>query len=64
MYGLSTYNTQDDVSSPTPAGAIPYLATTIEGIGQQKYVGDGILQLPDIIALQETTSNAATVARW
>jgi endonuclease/exonuclease/phosphatase family metal-dependent hydrolase len=59
---IVTYNTQDDVSPPTPAGAIPYLATTLEGIGQQKYAGDGILQLPDIIALQETTSNSTTVA--
>ena len=59
---IVTYNTQDDVSSPTPASALPYLATSIEGIGQQKYVGDGILQLPDIIALQETTSNSTTVA--
>jgi endonuclease/exonuclease/phosphatase family metal-dependent hydrolase len=58
---IVTYNTQDDVSSPTPAGALPYLATVIEGIGQQKYVGDSVLQLPDIIALQETTSNSVTV---
>jgi autotransporter-associated beta strand protein len=59
---IVTYNTQDDVSSPTPTGALPYLATVLEGIGQQEYVGDNILQLPDIIALQETTSNPATVA--
>ena len=58
---IVTYNTQDDVSKPTPAGALPYLATTIEGIGQEKYVGDNILQLPDILALQETTSNSVTV---
>jgi autotransporter-associated beta strand protein len=56
-----TYNTQDDVSSPTPSGALPYLATVLEGVGQEKYVGDNILQLPDIIALQETTSNSTTV---
>jgi len=59
---IVTYNTQGDVSSPTPTGVLPYLATTIEGIGQQKYVGDGDLQLPDVIALQETTSNSVTVA--
>jgi endonuclease/exonuclease/phosphatase family metal-dependent hydrolase len=59
---IVTYNTQGDVSSPTPTGVLPYVATVIEGIGQQKYVGDGIQQLPDIIALQETTSNAVTVA--
>jgi endonuclease/exonuclease/phosphatase family protein len=59
---IVTYNTQDDVSSPTPASALPYLATTIEGVGQEKYVGDNILQLPDIIALQETTSNSVTVS--
>jgi hypothetical protein len=61
---IVTYNTQDDVSpptGPTPAGGIPNLATVIEGIGQQKYVGDGMLQLPDILALQETTSNSTTV---
>jgi len=58
---IVTYNTQDDVSSPTPSGALPYLATVLEGIGQEKYVGDNILQLPDIIALQETTSNSVTV---
>jgi endonuclease/exonuclease/phosphatase family metal-dependent hydrolase len=58
---IVTFNTQDDVSSPTPSGALPYLATVLEGVGQQKYVGDNILQLPDIIALQETTSNSTTV---
>jgi endonuclease/exonuclease/phosphatase family metal-dependent hydrolase len=59
---IVTYNTQADVNPPTPAGVLPYLATVIEGIGEQKYTGDGILQLPDIIALQETTSNSSTVA--
>ena len=59
---IVTYNTQGDVSSPSPAGVLPQLATTIEGIGQEKYVGDNILQLPDIIALQETTSNTVTVS--
>jgi endonuclease/exonuclease/phosphatase family metal-dependent hydrolase len=59
---IVTYNTQDDVNPPTPSGAIPYLATALEGVGQQKYAGDGILQLPDIVALQETTSNSTTVA--
>jgi hypothetical protein len=59
---IVTFNTQDDVSSPTPSGALPYLATVLEGIGQQKYVGDNLLQLPDIIALQETTSNSVTVS--
>jgi autotransporter-associated beta strand protein len=59
---IVTYNTQDDVSSPTPTGALPYLETVLEGVGQEKYVGDNILQLPDIIALQETTSNSVTVA--
>ncbi|MGD0767798.1 MAG: autotransporter-associated beta strand repeat-containing protein [Tepidisphaeraceae bacterium] len=63
---IVTYNTQDDVgtggdSGPTPAQALPNVATTLEGIGQQKYVGDSILRLPDIIALQETTSNSVTV---
>jgi autotransporter-associated beta strand protein len=59
---IVTYNTQGDVSSPSPSGVLPYLATVLEGIGQEKYVGDGILQLPDIIALQETTSNSTTCA--
>src|SRR5580700_8984050 len=58
---IVTFNTQADVSKPTPAGALPYLATVLEGIGQEKYVGDNILQLPDIIALQETTNNSTTV---
>jgi autotransporter-associated beta strand protein len=57
-----TYNTQGDVSSPTPSGVIPYISTVLEGIGQEKYVGDSVLQLPDVIALQETTSNGTTVA--
>jgi autotransporter-associated beta strand protein len=59
---IVTYNTQGDVSSPTPTGVLPNLATVIEGIGQEKYVGDSVLQLPDIVALQETTSNSTTVA--
>src|SRR5271156_6336634 len=58
---IVTFNTQDDVTTPTPSGALPYLATVLEGVGQEKYVGDNILQLPDIIALQETTSNSTTV---
>jgi exonuclease III len=65
---IVTYNTQGDVNPPTPAGVLPYLATVIEGIGQEQYglgspngeVGDNIVQLPDIIALQETTSNSVT----
>jgi endonuclease/exonuclease/phosphatase family metal-dependent hydrolase len=57
-----TYNTQGDVSSPTPTGVLPDIATVLEGIGQQKYLGDGVLQLPDVIALQETTSNSTSVA--
>ncbi len=59
---IVTYNTQGDESSPSPTQVLPQLATTIEGIGQEKYVGDNILQLPDIIALQETTSNSTTVS--
>jgi autotransporter-associated beta strand protein len=58
---IVTYNTQGDVSSPTPTGVLPYLTTTLEGVGQEQYVGDNILQLPDIIALEETTSNSTTV---
>ncbi|HEY1686838.1 MAG TPA: hypothetical protein VGG19_18905 [Tepidisphaeraceae bacterium] len=58
---IVSYNTQGDVNPPTPTGVLPYLETVIEGIGQQKYVGDSLLQLPDIIALQETTSNSTTV---
>jgi endonuclease/exonuclease/phosphatase family metal-dependent hydrolase len=57
-----SYNTQGDVSSPTPSGVIPYLATVLEGIGQQKYVGDNLQLLPDVIGLQETTSNSVSVA--
>ncbi len=59
---IVTYNTQGDESSPSPSGVLPYLATVLEGVGEQQYTGDGILQLPDIIALQETTSNSVTVS--
>jgi len=59
---IVTYNTQGDVSSPTPTGVLPYITTVLEGIGEEDYVGDSIQQLPDIIALQETTSNSTTVA--
>jgi autotransporter-associated beta strand protein len=59
---LVTFNTQGDESSPSPTGVLPYLATVLEGVGEQQYAGDGILQLPDIIALQETTSNSVTVS--
>jgi endonuclease/exonuclease/phosphatase family metal-dependent hydrolase len=57
---IVTYNTQADVSSPSPTAVLPNVATVLEGIGEQKYAGDSILQLPDIIALQETTSNSTT----
>jgi hypothetical protein len=56
------YNTQGDVSSPTPTGVLPDIETVLEGIGEEKYAGDGIQQLPDIIGLEETTSNSETVA--
>jgi hypothetical protein len=59
---IVSYNIQDDVSSPTPAAALPNVETAIEGIGQQQYVGDGILKLPDVIAIQETTNNATSIA--
>ncbi len=52
---------QGDVSTPSPSGVIPGVATILEGIGQQKYIGDHLLQLPDVIALQETTSNSTSV---
>ena len=58
---IVTYNTQGDVSSPSPTGVLPYLETVLEGIGQEDYVGDNVQQLPDVIALQETTSNSTTV---
>jgi autotransporter-associated beta strand protein len=57
---IVTYNTQADVGISN-ASLLPNLATVLEGVGQEKYVGDNILQLPDIIALQETTSNTTTV---
>jgi endonuclease/exonuclease/phosphatase family metal-dependent hydrolase len=59
---IVSYNTQGDVTSPAPTTVPPYIATVLEGIGQQQYTGDNILKLPDIIALQETTSNSTTVA--
>jgi autotransporter-associated beta strand protein len=58
---IVTYNTQADVGISNSA-ILPNLATVLEGVGQQKYVGDNLLQLPDIIALQETTSNSTTVS--
>ena len=58
---IVTYNTQDDVPTPTPTAALPNLETVLEGIGQEQYTGDGILKLPDIIPLQETTDNSTTV---
>jgi endonuclease/exonuclease/phosphatase family metal-dependent hydrolase len=56
-----TYNIQADVGIDNTT-LLGNVATAIEGIGQQKYAGDGVLQRPDIIALQETTSNSTTVA--
>jgi autotransporter-associated beta strand protein len=61
------YNTQGDVgtngdSGPTPTEVIPNVATAFEGIGEENYVGDNLQQLPDVIALEETTSNGTTVA--
>ena len=58
---MVSYNTQGDVSSPTPGGVVPYIALALEGIGQQNYVGDKIQRLPDVVGLQETTSNAVSV---
>ncbi len=58
---LVTFNTQGDVGISNTS-LLPNLATVLEGVGQEKYVGDNLLQLPDIIALQETTSNSTTVA--
>ena len=57
---LVTYNTQGDESSPSPSAVIPNLAIPIEGIGEENFVGDNITQLPDIIGLEETTSNGTT----
>ncbi len=57
---IVSFNTQADVGISNSV-LLPNLATEIEGIGQQQYAGDGILKLPDIIALQETTSNTTTV---
>lgn len=57
---IASFNIQGDtgISNST---LLPNIATVIEGIGQQQYTGDGILKLPDVIALQETTSNSTTV---
>lgn len=61
---IVTFNTQGDVSSPdpSPTEVLPNIETVLEGIGEEKYTGDNIQQLPDIIALQETTSNSTTVS--
>ena len=56
-----TYNLQADTGISNSV-LLPNVTTVLEGVGQQQYVGDGILKLPDIIALQETTSNSTTVA--
>ena len=58
---LVTFNTQGDVGISNTS-LLPNLATVLEGVGQEKYVGDNLLQLPDIIALQETTSIGGTTA--
>ncbi len=57
-----TYNIQGDVSTSNETQVIPQIATVLEGIGQQKYSGDGILEMPDFIGLQETASNSINVA--
>jgi endonuclease/exonuclease/phosphatase family metal-dependent hydrolase len=56
-----TYNLQADTGISNSV-LLPNVTTVLEGVGQQQYTGDGILELPDIIALQETTSNSTTVA--
>lgn len=56
---VATYNTQDDVSGSQDPGRINRIATVLEGIGQQRYAGDGVQQVPDIIALQETTYSSS-----
>ena len=58
---IVSYNTQGDVSTPAPTTVLPNLETVFEGIAQERYTGDKILKLPDILALQETTSNSTTV---
>ncbi len=52
-----TYNINSDTNGVTEAP--PEVSTVLEGIGQQN-VG-GVVQPADIIGLQETTSNTATV---
>lgn len=53
-----TYNIAADIDGYTTAR--PGLDTVIEAIGQQEV--KGVVQPADVIALQETTSNAETVA--
>jgi len=57
-----TYNIQGDISTANETAVIPQIATVLEGIGQQKYVGDNLLEMPDVIGLQETASNTINVA--
>ncbi len=55
-----SYNIEADINGDTTP--LPGLDTVLEAIGQEKYVGDNVVQPLDILGLEETTSNAITVA--
>ena len=57
---IVSYNIEADINGvTTPRSG---LDTVLEAIGQEKYVGDSVVQPLDILGLEETTSNAVTVA--
>ncbi len=55
---IVAYNIEADIDGDT--GPLPGLDTVIEAIGEQTV--NGIAQPPDVVGLEETTSNAVTVA--
>ena len=52
---IATYNIEDDIDGATVP--LPGLPQVLEGIGEQNVLGN--VQPLDILALQETTSNAS-----
>src|SRR5580704_8832368 len=54
----ATYNIEADINGATTP--LPGLYQVLEGIGEEQLQGD--VQPLDILALEETTSNSATIA--
>src|SRR5580704_18986832 len=55
---VATYNIEADIDGVTTP--LPGLYQVLEGIGEEQLQGD--VQPLDILALEETTSNSATIA--